>query len=44
MQSSTWAAYRERQGLEARFLTFEDGHVALASCSGARSRPASRRS
>jgi lipid II:glycine glycyltransferase (peptidoglycan interpeptide bridge formation enzyme) len=30
MQSSTWAAYRERQGLEPRFLTFEDGHVALA--------------
>jgi lipid II:glycine glycyltransferase (peptidoglycan interpeptide bridge formation enzyme) len=29
MQSSTWAAYRAGQGVEPRFLGFDDGHVAL---------------
>jgi len=31
MQSAAWAAYRGSLGHEARFLTFDDGHVALAT-------------
>jgi lipid II:glycine glycyltransferase (peptidoglycan interpeptide bridge formation enzyme) len=30
LQSSTWATYRAERGDEPRFLTFDDGHVALA--------------
>ena len=31
MQSSAWAGYRQSLGAEPRFLTFEDGSVALAT-------------
>jgi lipid II:glycine glycyltransferase (peptidoglycan interpeptide bridge formation enzyme) len=31
MQSATWARYRAGQGVEPRFLTFEDGAVALVT-------------
>ncbi len=30
MQSATWGAYRASQGYEPHYLTFEDGHAALA--------------
>ncbi len=30
MQSATWGAYRAGQGFEPHYLTFGDGHVALA--------------
>jgi len=29
MQSATWAGYRASQGVEPRFLTFDDAHVVL---------------
>jgi len=29
MQSATWGSYRASQGYEARYLTFDDDHVAL---------------
>ena len=34
MQSSVWAAYRAARGWEPRFLTFDDGRVALALLRG----------
>ncbi len=30
MQSAAWGAYRASQGFEPRYLTFDDGHAALA--------------
>ena len=39
MQSAAWAAYRRSVGHEPRFLTFDDGRVALATLRATR-RPA----
>ena len=39
MQSAAWAGYRATLGAEPRFLTFADGHVALATLRRSRGLP-----
>jgi lipid II:glycine glycyltransferase (peptidoglycan interpeptide bridge formation enzyme) len=44
MQSAAWAAYRRSVGHEPRFLTFDDGQVALATLRATRGLPGTQAS